>query len=145
MQKDYSEVKGQLRSQEWFNNPHNMGMTAVYVERFMNYGWTREELQSGKPVIGIAQTGGDLTPCNRIHMWNWSIASKPVSATTAAYPLNFPYTPLQNRANGPRRLSTATSPTSAWSKSCTAIPSTASSSPLDATKPHPPASWPPAP
>ena len=68
MQKDYSEVKGQLRSQEWFNNPHNMGMTAVYVERYMNYGWTREELQSGKPVIGIAQTGGDLTPCNRIHV-----------------------------------------------------------------------------
>ncbi len=68
MRKDYSEVKGQLRSQEWFNNPHNMGMTAVYVERYMNYGWTREELQSGKPVIGIAQTGGDLTPCNRIHV-----------------------------------------------------------------------------
>ena len=68
MQRDYSEVKGQLRSQEWFNNPHNMGMTAVYVERYMNYGWTREELQSGKPVIGIAQTGGDLTPCNRIHV-----------------------------------------------------------------------------
>ena len=68
MQRDYSEVKGQLRSQEWFNNPHNMGMTAVYVERYMNYGWTREELQSGNPVIGIAQTGGDLTPCNRIHV-----------------------------------------------------------------------------
>lgn len=67
MKKDYSEVKGKLRSQEWFNNPHNMGMTAVYVERFMNYGWTREELQSGKPVIGIAQTGGDLTPCNMVH------------------------------------------------------------------------------
>ena len=67
MQKDYSEVKGKLRSQEWFNNPHNMGMTAVYVERYMNYGWTREELQSGKPVIGIAQTGGDLTPCNMVH------------------------------------------------------------------------------
>ena len=67
MKKDYSEVKSNLRSQEWFNNPHNMGMTAVYVERYMNYGWTREELQSGKPVIGIAQTGGDLTPCNMVH------------------------------------------------------------------------------
>jgi dihydroxy-acid dehydratase len=67
VKKDYSEVKSKLRSQEWFNNPHNMGMTAVYVERFMNYGWTREELQSGKPVIGIAQTGGDLTPCNMVH------------------------------------------------------------------------------
>ncbi|MGA1197965.1 MAG: dihydroxy-acid dehydratase, partial [Candidatus Latescibacterota bacterium] len=67
MKKNYAEVKGKLRSQEWFNNPHNMGMTAVYVERYMNYGWTREELQSGKPVIGIAQTGGDLTPCNMVH------------------------------------------------------------------------------
>jgi dihydroxy-acid dehydratase len=68
MKKDYSEVKGKLRSQEWFNNTHNMGMTAIYVERYMNYGWTRAELQSGKPVIGIAQTGGDLTPCNYVHI-----------------------------------------------------------------------------
>ncbi len=68
MKKDYSEVKGKLRSQEWFNNPHNMGMTAVYVERYMNYGWTKEELQSGKPIIGIAQTGSDLTPCNYVHV-----------------------------------------------------------------------------
>ena len=68
MKKDYSEVKGKLRSQEWFNNTHNMGMTAIYVERYMNYGWTREELQSGKPIIGIAQTGGDLTPCNYVHI-----------------------------------------------------------------------------
>ncbi|NKB69869.1 MAG: dihydroxy-acid dehydratase [Candidatus Latescibacteria bacterium] len=68
MKKNFAEVKGKLRSQEWFDNPHNMGMTAVYVERYMNYGWTREELQSGKPVIGIAQTGGDLTPCNYVHV-----------------------------------------------------------------------------
>jgi dihydroxy-acid dehydratase len=68
MKKDYSEVKGKLRSQEWLNNTHNMGMTALYVERYMNYGWTRAELQSGKPVIGIAQTGGDLTPCNYVHI-----------------------------------------------------------------------------
>ena len=68
MKKDYAEVKGKLRSQEWFNNPHNMGMTAVYVERYMNYGWTKEELQSGKPIIGIAQTGSDLTPCNYVHV-----------------------------------------------------------------------------
>src|SRR5215470_5508939 len=57
-----------LRSTEWFNNPHNPGMTALYLERYLNYGLTREELQSGKPIIGIAQTGNDLSPCNRHHL-----------------------------------------------------------------------------
>ncbi len=57
-----------LRSQNWFQNPDNLGMTAVYLERYANYGLTREELQSGKPIIGIAQTGSDLSPCNRIHL-----------------------------------------------------------------------------
>src|SRR5213082_4263224 len=57
-----------LRSQEWFNNPHNPGMTALYMERYLNYGLTRPELQSGKPIIGIAQTGNDLSPCNRHHI-----------------------------------------------------------------------------
>ena len=51
-----------LRSLEWFDNPHNPGMTALYLERYLNYGLTREELQSGKPIIGIAQTGNDLSP-----------------------------------------------------------------------------------
>ncbi|ESR24145.1 IlvD/Edd family dehydratase [Lutibaculum baratangense] len=54
-----------LRSQAWFDNPDNPGMTALYLERYLNYGLTREELQSGKPIIGIAQTGSDLSPCNR--------------------------------------------------------------------------------
>ncbi len=57
-----------LRSQEWFDNPENPGMTALYIERYMNWGLTREELQSGKPIIGIAQTGSDLSPCNRHHL-----------------------------------------------------------------------------
>src|ERR1700709_1060824 len=57
-----------LRSSEWFNNPHNPGMTALYLERYLNYGLTRHELQSGKPIIGIAQTGNDLSPCNRHHL-----------------------------------------------------------------------------
>ena len=51
-----------LRSQEWFDNPNNPGMTALYVERYQNQGYTREELQSGRPMIGIAQTGSDLSP-----------------------------------------------------------------------------------
>ncbi|WP_102107343.1 IlvD/Edd family dehydratase [Oceaniglobus roseus] len=57
-----------LRSQKWFNNPDNPEMTALYLERYLNYGLTRAELQSGKPIIGIAQTGSDLSPCNRHHI-----------------------------------------------------------------------------
>jgi len=57
-----------LRSQTWFNEPSDPGMTALYIERYMNWGVTREELQSGKPIIGIAMTGSDLSPCNRIHL-----------------------------------------------------------------------------
>lgn len=57
-----------LRSRKWFMNPDNLEMTALYLERYLNYGLTREELQSGKPIIGIAQTGSDLSPCNRHHI-----------------------------------------------------------------------------
>jgi dihydroxy-acid dehydratase len=57
-----------LRSESWFNNPDNPSMTALYLERQLNFGLTREELQSGKPIIGIAQTGSDLSPCNRHHL-----------------------------------------------------------------------------
>ncbi len=57
-----------LRSRDWFANTERMDMTALYLERFMNYGVTPEELQSGKPIIGIAQSGSDLSPCNRIHV-----------------------------------------------------------------------------
>ena len=64
-----SNGKGRkLRSLEWFDNPDNPDMTALYLERYLNYGLTREELQSGKPIIGIAQTGSDLSPCNRHHL-----------------------------------------------------------------------------
>jgi dihydroxy-acid dehydratase len=61
-------AKRRLRSQLWFDNPENPGMTAIYLERYLNFGLTREELQSGKPIIGIAQTGSDLSPCNRHHL-----------------------------------------------------------------------------
>jgi dihydroxy-acid dehydratase len=57
-----------LRSQLWFDNPDNPGMTALYLERYLNYGLTREELTASKPIIGIAQTGSDLSPCNRHHL-----------------------------------------------------------------------------
>jgi dihydroxy-acid dehydratase len=57
-----------LRSQLWFDNPDNPGMTALYLERYLNYGLTGAELRSGRPIIGIAQTGSDLSPCNRHHL-----------------------------------------------------------------------------
>jgi len=57
-----------LRSRRWFDNPDNPGMTALYLERYMNFGLRREELQAGKPIIGIAQSGSDLSPCNRHHL-----------------------------------------------------------------------------
>jgi dihydroxy-acid dehydratase len=61
-------LKRRLRSRDWFDNPDNPDMTALYLERYLNFGLTREELQSGKPIIGIAQTGSDLSPCNRHHI-----------------------------------------------------------------------------
>jgi dihydroxyacid dehydratase/phosphogluconate dehydratase len=57
-----------FRSQDWFDNPDRIDMTALYLERFMNYGITPDELRSGKPIIGIAQSGSDIAPCNRIHL-----------------------------------------------------------------------------
>ena len=63
-----SRDASKLRSRQWFNNPKNPDMTALYIERYMNWGISREELQSGKPIIGIAQSGSDLSPCNRHHL-----------------------------------------------------------------------------
>jgi dihydroxy-acid dehydratase len=57
-----------LRSRAWFDNPANPDMTALYLERYMNFGLSREELMSGKPIVGIAQTGSDISPCNRHHI-----------------------------------------------------------------------------
>src|SRR3974390_1985479 len=87
-------TKRKLRSSEWFNNPHNPGMTALYLERFLNYGLTREELQSSRPIIGIAQTGNDLVPCNRHHL----ILAERVKAGIrdgGGIPFEFPVHPLQ--------------------------------------------------
>jgi dihydroxy-acid dehydratase len=63
-----SDNKPKLRSRAWFDNPDNVDMTALYLERYLNFGLSLEELQSGKPIIGIAQTGSDLSPCNRHHL-----------------------------------------------------------------------------
>jgi len=63
-----SRDPSKLRSHQWFDNPDNPDMTALYLERYMNFGLKREELQAGKPIIGIAQSGSDLSPCNRHHL-----------------------------------------------------------------------------
>jgi len=68
MSKSDDSKPKKLRSRAWFDNPDNPDMTALYLERYLNFGLTREELQSGKPIIGIAQTGSDLSPCNRHHI-----------------------------------------------------------------------------
>jgi dihydroxy-acid dehydratase len=60
--------KSRLRSRAWFDNPANIDMTALYLERYLNFGLSLEELRSGRPIIGIAQTGSDLSPCNRHHL-----------------------------------------------------------------------------
>ena len=57
-----------LRSRAWFDNPANADMTALYLERTMNFGLSLDELQSGRPIIGIAQSGSDISPCNRHHL-----------------------------------------------------------------------------
>ena len=57
-----------LRSEAWFNDLSNPGMTAIYLERYFNYGMTLEELRAGRPIIGIAQSANDLAPCNRAHL-----------------------------------------------------------------------------
>ena len=89
-----------LRSREWFDNPDNPGMTALYLERYLNYGLTREELQSGKPLIGIAQTGSDLSPCNRHHI---ELAKRVRDGIIAAggVPLEFPVHPIQETGKRP--------------------------------------------
>ena len=116
----------QLRSRLWFDNPDNPGMTALYLERYLNFGLTREELQSGKPIIGIAQTGSDLSPCNRHHL---ELAKRVRDGITAAggVALRVPRAIRSRRpASGRPPRSTATSPISASSRCSTAIRSTAS-------------------
>ncbi|MEV5720760.1 IlvD/Edd family dehydratase [Amycolatopsis mediterranei] len=89
-----------LRSEAWFDNPADPGMTALYLERYMNWGITREELQSGKPVIGIAQTGSDLTPCNRHHL---QLADRTREGIREAggIAIEFPVHPIQETGKRP--------------------------------------------
>jgi len=89
-----------LRSRAWFDNPDNPDMTALYLERYLNYGLTRAELQSNRPIIGIAQTGSDLAPCNRHHL---VLAERVRAGIIAAggVPMEFPVHPIQETGKRP--------------------------------------------
>ncbi|TCL00562.1 dihydroxy-acid dehydratase [Shimia isoporae] len=89
-----------LRSQSWFDNPDNPDLTAIYVGHYLNYGLTLDELQSGKPIIGIAQTGSDLAPCNRHHI---ELAKRVRSGIEAAggVCIEFPVHPIQENGKRP--------------------------------------------
>ncbi|MEC4720109.1 IlvD/Edd family dehydratase [Noviherbaspirillum sp. CPCC 100848] len=99
-EKHGAQPGARLRSRRWFDDPADPGMTALYIERYMNYGITREELQSGKPIIGIAQTGSDLSPCNRHHL---QLASRVRDGIRDAggIPLEFPMHPIQETGKRP--------------------------------------------
>jgi dihydroxy-acid dehydratase len=89
-----------LRSRAWFDNPDNTDMTALYLERYLNYGFTREELQSGKPIIGIAQTGSDLSPCNRHHLVLAERLRDGIR-TAGGIAIEFPVHPIQETGKRP--------------------------------------------
>lgn len=89
-----------LRSQSWFDNPEQPEMTAMYIERYMNWGLTREELQSGRPIIGIAQTGSDLSPCNRHHL-QLADRTREGIREMGAIAIEFPVHPIQETTRRP--------------------------------------------
>jgi dihydroxy-acid dehydratase len=95
--------KKNLRSQQWFNNPKDPEMTALYLERYLNYGLTRQELQSGKPIIGIAQSGSDLSPCNR-HFLSLSKRIKDGIVKQGGIPMEFPTHPIQETGKRPTAM-----------------------------------------
>src|SRR5258707_5039000 len=89
-----------LRSRAWFDDLDNTDMTALYLERYTNFGLSLDELQSGKPIVGIAQTGSDLAPCNRHHL----LLASPVRdgiRQAGGGPLEFPVHPIQETGKRP--------------------------------------------
>lgn len=92
--------KRRLRSRDWFDNHERMDMTALYLERFMNYGVTPEELRSGKPIIGIAQSGSDLSPCNRIHI-ELAKRTRDGIRDAGGIPIEFPVHPIFENCRRP--------------------------------------------
>ena len=93
-------TKPRFRSREWFDNREHIDMMALYLERFMNYGLTPAELRSGKPIIGIAQSGSDLTPCNRIHV-DLAQRVKEGIRDAGGVPMEFPMHPIFENCRRP--------------------------------------------
>ena len=93
----------ELRSRQWFNNPDDAEMTALYTERYLNYGLTREELRDGRPIIALAQTGSDLSPCNRHHL---ELAKRVRDGIIAAggLPIEIPVHPIQETGKRPTAM-----------------------------------------
>jgi dihydroxy-acid dehydratase len=89
-----------FRSQEWFDNPNNPGMTALYVERYQNQTFTRDELQGERPIIGIANTGSDLAPCNKIHVFLMDRIKAGIREA-GGVPMEFPVHPIQETGKRP--------------------------------------------
>ena len=100
MAKKMRKSTRRLRSQLWFDNPDNPGMTALYLERYLNYGLTSAELRSGKPIIGIAQTGSDLSPCNRHHLELAKRVREGIRAS-GGIAFEFPCHPIQETGKRP--------------------------------------------
>jgi dihydroxy-acid dehydratase len=89
-----------LRSRAWFDDPDNADMTALYLERYMNFGLTLTELQSGRPIVGIAQTGSDLSPCNRHHLVLAERLREGIR-DAGGVPMEFPVHPIQETGKRP--------------------------------------------
>jgi len=92
--------KRRLRSKDWWDNPSEPDMTALYLERQLNFGLTREELQTGRPIIGIAQTGSDVAPCNRHHI-ELAVRVRDGIRDAGGIPLEFPVHPVQETLKRP--------------------------------------------
>ena len=95
-----TRARKRFRSQEWFDNPNNPGMTAIYVERYQNQEYSRAELQGDKPIIGIAQTGSDLAPCNKIHVFLMDRIKAGIREA-GGIPMEFPVHPIQETGKRP--------------------------------------------
>jgi dihydroxy-acid dehydratase len=95
-----STVGRKLRSSNWFTSESNPPMSSIYIERYLNYGLTREELTSGKPIIGIAQSGSDLAACNRYHL---ELAKRVREGIRSAggIAFEFPIHPIQESSRRP--------------------------------------------
>ncbi len=119
-----ADTPRKLRSREWFDDPSDPSATAIYLERYLNWGLTQEELQSGKPIIGIAQTGSDLSPCNRPHLEHAKRIREGIRES-GGIALEFPVHPIQETGKRPTAAVDRNLLISASSRCCSATRSMA--------------------